>query len=128
MTMTIDTRAKWLSIAVLVVGLAVSLAKAAPTILSDQQLLDWAHDTYERQDWIYASVHINALIQRNPPILRSNPALANSLEQGLDFAIKQLQENKRLADASRNNAGNAQGVGVVRSGLTASPPKVAWPR
>jgi hypothetical protein len=77
---------------------------------------------------VYAAVYINALIQRNPPAVRNNPALAGELEQGLDFAITQLQEDHRLAEESRNRSISASSGGAagVQSRLTTRPPVINW--
>ena len=123
-------RLRW--VLVLVVGLVLvsPAVKATPTVLSDQQLIEWARDTYLRADWIYAAIHMNALIQRNPPAVRNNPTFANELEKGLDFSIRQLQEAQRLANEYRQNSASTPsgGIGQVKSGISAAPPRIAWPK
>jgi hypothetical protein len=104
---------------------------AAPAaVLNDQQLMEWARDTYERQDWIYAAVHMNALVQRDPPLLRNNPTLAKQVNEGLKFSIDRLQEYKANSDACARNASTPSQDGVVgvHSGLTARPPHIDFPR
>jgi hypothetical protein len=98
-------------------------------VLDDQQLMEWARDTYERQDWIYAAVHMNALVQRNPPLLRNNPSLAAQVNEGLKYSIERLQEYKTKADACAKSAqtSNPTGVASVHSGLTVPPPHIDFP-
>jgi hypothetical protein len=119
-------------IVALVIGLAGSVTRArAPEVLSDQQLIALAQDTYNRSDWLYAALHMNALVQRNIPSVRDNPAVAESIESGLKFAIQQLDEDRRLAAQWRQQAAT-KGPGVsgtspgISSGLS-NRPRVIWP-
>jgi hypothetical protein len=70
---------KYLSLIVAVFFVDPSANASPPIVLNDNELIEWAHDTYLRGDWIYAVVHINALIQRNPPAVRNNIKFAEEL-------------------------------------------------
>lgn len=96
-------------------------------VLNDQQLMEWARDTYERGDWIYAAIHMNALVQRNPPLLQNNPTLANQVNEGLKYSIEKLQEYKANADACAKRASSASDGASVSSGLTRRPPRIDFP-
>lgn len=107
--------------------------------IADEQLLRLARDTFERRDYIYASLHLNAILQRNPPILRQNPTQASQLQKLLVYSIDRLQElradseqlpatKSRLSSCQDRLAGGGTGVS---EGLTRAPPKppsVDWPR
>jgi hypothetical protein len=92
--------------------------QAQTTVLTDQQLLDLAHDTYERakagkeSDWMYAALHINALLQRNPAAVQNDPAFAKQLAEGLEFAGNRIQVWLKLAEQAtpqaREEAGRKQ--------------------
>src|SRR5689334_955440 len=43
-----------------------STAARSQTVLSERQLIELARDTYQRADWIYAALHMTALLQRTP--------------------------------------------------------------
>src|SRR6266566_8497631 len=78
-----------------VLALIIPRTSGAQTVvLDDQHLMEWARDTYDRQDWIYAALHLNALAQRNPALLRDNPTLAKQVNEGLKYSIEKLQEYK----------------------------------
>jgi hypothetical protein len=96
-------------------------------VLDDQQLMEWARDTYARGDWIYASIHLNALVQRNPPLLRQDPNLANQINEGLKFSIEKLQGYKSNSDACSQRASSTDGIASVHSGLTKAPPRIDFP-
>lgn len=120
------------------VTVAISLATLAlvatmpafgqSAVLSDQDLMEWARDTYSRSDWIYAAIHMNALIQRNPPLLRDNPVLATQVSEGLKYSVEQLQQYKAKAGACPTTGSNPNGVSSVSSGLTSAPPRVDFPK
>lgn len=78
-------------------GFHAAQAQTKPVVWSDQQLIAWAHDTYERDDYLYAAIHINALLQRNPKILKDNPDVAQGLNEMLAYAIVKLQASARDA-------------------------------
>ena len=121
-------------IGVLILGIFGSVPFAvagAQTVLSDGKLIEWSHDTYEREDWIYAALYINALIQRNPPQVRNDPVFRQGHVAGLAHAIAQLQTADRLAKAykdAQNQKSGSNGIASVQSGLTTRPPKVHWPQ
>jgi len=96
-------------------------------VLDDQQLMELARDTYQREDWIYAALHMNALVQRNPPSLSSDRALANQINEGLKFSIEKLQEYKTTADSCARRAASTSDGGSVSSGLTRQPPHIDFP-
>jgi hypothetical protein len=107
------------------------MSRAQVAVLSDQQLMEWARDTYARQDWIYAALHLNALAQRNPPLLSNNPTLAQEVNEGLKYSIQKLQEYKATADACSKNTtstGGTNSVGMVHQGLTTPPPRIDFPK
>src|SRR6266478_221136 len=91
--------------------------RAQAAVLDDQYLMEWARDTYDRGDWIYAALHLNALVQRNPPLLRDNPARAKKVNNGLKYAVDRLQEYKAKADGCKEKA-------EVSSELKGRPPRI----
>lgn len=118
----------------ILVALIFGLWQAAParaqTVFSTSQLIELSRSTYQRGDWIYAALHMNALVQRNPEELQNNPVFVKELVHGITFAIQQLQEAQRLAglyqDAKKTSSSSG-GVGRVSSGLSSSPPPIHWP-
>jgi hypothetical protein len=97
-------------------------SSAQSAVLDDQQLMEWARDTYARGDWIYAAIHLNALAQRNPPLLRDNPALANEVNEGLKYSIERLKLYKDVADACPQKGGE------ISSHLGGRPPRIDFPK
>jgi hypothetical protein len=114
---------------VLAISIALALpVQAQPQIYSDKVLIEWAHDTYERHDWIYAAGHLNALIQRNPPQLRDHPTEAKEAYDAWVYTIKQLESDKAAAAAWREYQARPVPGQPARtsSGLTQAPPSVNW--
>lgn len=101
----------------------------APTVYSDQQLLTLAHDTYERArgtsegegDWMYAALHIYALLQRNPEAVRNDPVFAKQLADGLAYAGRRIQAWLKVAEQAPLEVRTAAGkdLGIL--------PNIRWP-
>ena len=102
-------------------------AQAQTNVLTDQQLLTLAHDTYERakagneSDYMYAALHINALLQRNPAAVQNDPVFAKQLAEGLAFAGRRMQVWLKLAEQATPQAREEAGrdLGVL--------PIIRWP-
>jgi hypothetical protein len=98
-------------------------------LLTDAQLFQWGMDTYNRGDWIYAAMHLHAYMQRNPPVLRSDPALAKQVVDAWYYSARQMEkardEAAKLPACQQQLSGHA-GVGVGTAGLTAAAPTVNW--
>jgi hypothetical protein len=110
-------------------GLLLCPGVRAEPVYSDQDLMEWARDTYDREDWIYAYAHLHALIQRNPPLLRNNPALRNQVNTALEYSGQRLLEMRDLAQRARAPTTTSNGgVSGVSSGLGSAKPKVDFPR
>jgi hypothetical protein len=110
----------------------MAIAQDKPVVLSDQLLVTWSHDTFERGDYIYAAIHIGALIQRNPPILRSHPIETQQLYDAWVFSVAQLQSYKSSAEllpGVKTQLAECEHPGSRVSGITYTPerPKVNWP-
>ncbi len=111
---------------------AAAVAQTKPVVLSDQALITWAHDTFERSDYIYAAIHIGALIQRNPKILRDNPVEAQQLYEAWVYSVARLQQNaqdSRALPGVKARLESCQNPGATASGLESPPPsrpRVNW--
>lgn len=101
----------------------------AEPVYSDQQLMEWARDTYDRDDWIYAYAHLHALIQRNPPLLRNDAALRNQINEALEFSGQRLLEMRELARRAKAvTASSKDHESSVSSELGSAKPRVNFPR
>jgi hypothetical protein len=101
--------------------------QAQTAVFSDQQLLGLARDTYERarggaeSDWMYAALHINALLQRNTAAVQNNPAFAKQLAEGQAYAGRRIQAWLKVAEQATPQVREAAGreLGIL--------PSIRWP-
>jgi hypothetical protein len=111
-------------------------ARVQGQVYSDQQLVELARTTYERakagqeSDWQYAALHINALIQRNPPAVQNSPTFARQLAEGLTHAGNRITAwyqayGQRAAAPTR--AADPSEPASSRSGLSTKPLTITWP-
>ena len=113
---------------VMTIGSLIVQVAAAQVVRSDDQLVAVARDTYQRGDYVYAAIHLGALLQRNPSVLRMDSALAKEVNDALVYSIQQLQADHANASrcVARTNAG-AGASGAAVQGLSSPPPRVNWP-
>src|SRR5215510_11834197 len=84
--------------------------QAQTTVYTDQQLLTLARDTWQRattatgttrsseSDYMYAALHMYALLQRNPAVLQNDPAFAKQFAEGQAFAGRRIQAWLKIAE------------------------------
>lgn len=118
---------------VLTSGLSPAYAQAARNPwLPDSELFRLAWDTYERSDWIYATMHLNAFIQRNPKVLQTNATLAKQIGEAWYHSAVQMERARNDAQAlpgcQQQLASLQPGPHSKVSGLSTAPPEVDWKR
>jgi hypothetical protein len=123
------------AVLMLVLAIAVAPVQAQNPVFGDEQLIEFARTTYQgarggdESAWMYAALHINALIQRNPPAVRNSPAFAKELAEGLKYAGERLTAwYQAYSQRPTQSAVTQGGTGVTRSGLSTTPPTINWPR
>src|SRR5262245_33829503 len=91
--------------------------------MDDNTLMRLAKETYGRDDYLYAAIHLQSIIQRNPPALRNNAALTKQFSDGYVFSARQMEVTRDFANTCRQqqSANQQSGIGTVRSGLGVKP-------
>ena len=133
MTRAASLRRRSASVLVLLVVLIAGTGRAQAQVYSDQQLMELARTTYEsakaghEDAWMYAAIHINALIQRNPPAVQNSPVFAKQLADGLRHAGEHLTYWYQAYSQRPTKAPTPEG-GSVNSELKGRPPVINWPK
>jgi hypothetical protein len=119
------------SVVVLLTGpMLLAVPPVVAQALSESQLYDTGSDAYRRQAYDRAAIFLFAFEQRDPAVLKADPAFAREFHTALDYSKQQLEHDHQLAGDYRQklqdeaSASDGSGIGHSTSGLTAAPPNL----
>jgi len=81
------TKFSWISLLVITLLLFGDVAFSGQPILTDEQLLEEGRKCYDQNNLSQAAMYLFAYIQRNPPLMKSNPEHAKQVDDALSYCL-----------------------------------------